>query len=175
MRNKYTKEFENKMIKLAPTHTINQLLKIANKDYKITKTQLRRYLSRRNIRYKDYNANKVRNMGDKVPIGTEYTKPDGMVLVKITKDRWEYKQRLIYQQYHNVELTSDDYIIFLDQDRTNFNIENLKKISRRESSIIANQKLFSKKPLATETGIAIARLIIKTKDKRKEQYETSNN
>ena len=164
MRNKYTKEFENKMIKLAPTKTINELVKIANKDYNITKKQLTLYLSKRQIRYKDYNKNKVRLMGENIPIGTEYVKPDGMVLVKVSKSKWQYKQRLIYEKYHKVKLTSDDYVIFLDQDRTNFNIDNLRVVSRRESSILANQKIFSSNPKVTETGIDVARLIIKLKD-----------
>lgn len=177
MRNKYSKEFEEEMINKAHKNSLQKLWAIAtNKyNYNITKRQLYQYLSKRKIRYKDYNANKVRNMGDKLPIGTEYTKPDGMVLVKIAKDRWEYKQRLIYSKYHNIELTSDDYIIFLDQDRTNFNINNLKKITRRESSIVANQELFSKDALLTETGIEVAKLIIKIKDRKKEQYNETNN
>ena len=170
MRNKYSKEFENKMVKLAHSMTLNELLNVAKSKYKynITKDDLRNYLSRRKIRYKDYNINKAKDMGSKIPIGTEYVKDDGMVLVKIAKDKWEYKQRLIYEQYHNVELTSDDYVIFLDQDRSNFNINNLRRINRRESSIIANQKLFSNQPIITETGIDIARLMIKTKDRKKE-------
>lgn len=165
MRNKYTNQFQNDMIALAPFYTLDELLEFAKKQYKtITKKQLRLYLSKRKIRYKDYNANQVRNMGNKVPIGAEYIKPDGMVLVKVDKDKWEYKQRLIYSRYYNVKLTNDDYIIFLDQDRTNFNIDNLRKISRRESSILANQKLFSKEPIITKTGIDIAKLTIKVKE-----------
>lgn len=172
MRNKYTNQFQNDMIVLAPFYTLDELLEFAKKQYKtITKKQLRLYLSKRKIRYKgfDYDRYKrTRNQGDNVPIGTERVKPDGMVQVKIAKDRWEYKQRLIYSQYHNVQLTSDDYIIFLDQDRTNFDINNLKKVSRRESSVLSNQKLFFNNDKLTETGIDVAKLIIKTKDKRKE-------
>jgi len=164
MRNKYTKEFENKIIKLAPTHTISQLLKIANKDYKVTKTQLRQYLSKRNIIYKDYNNNKARLMGNKVPVGIERVKPDGMVQVKIAPNKWEYKQRLIYSKYHNIELTSNDYIIFLDQDRTNFNIDNLMRVSRHESSILSNQKMFSKDKEVTKLGILTSKLMIKIKE-----------
>lgn len=170
MRNKYSLDFKNQMVELAHSMTLNELLNVAKTKYKynITKNDLRNYLSRRKIRYKGYNINKAKDMGSKIPIGTEYVKDDGMVLVKIAKDKWEYKQRMIYEQYHNVELTSDDYIIFLDQDRSNFNINNLRRINRRESSIIANQKLFSNQPIITETGIDIARLMIKTKDRKKE-------
>ena len=180
MRNKYTNQFQNDMIALSPFYTLDELLKFAKKQYKtITKHQLRLYLSKRKIRYKDFDYarfKRAKNAGDNVPIGTERVKSDGMVQVKIAKDKWEYKQRLIYSQYHNIELTSDDYIIFLDQDRTNFDINNLKRVSRYESAVLSNQKLFFNNAELTETGIDVAKLIIKTKDKRKEyKNETNNN
>lgn len=170
MRNKYSKEFEEDMKKLAPTTEFNELLNLAKNiyGYSVSKEQLRQYLYKRQIRYKDYNKNKAKDMGRKIPIGTEYVKPDGMTLVKIAKDKWQYKQRYIYSKYHNVELNDDDYIIFLDHNRNNFDISNLKKISRRESSILSNQKMFSTNPKVTETGIQVAQLIIKTKDREKE-------
>jgi len=177
MRIKYSQEFENDMYKLASTMTLNELLCFAKNKYKykdITKRKLQLYLSKRKIRYKDYKQSMVRQMGLDYAIGSEYVKDDGMTLVKVAKDKWEYKQRLIYSQYHNVKLTNDDYIIFLDQDRTNFDINNLKKVTKHESSILANQHLFSKNPLITETGIQIAKLMIKTKDKE-EKYGTNNN
>lgn len=171
MRNKYSKEFENKMKKLAPNKTLDELLKIAiNKyNYVITKKMLMSYLSKRNIKYKNYNSKMVRKMGDKIPIGTEYKKDDGMVLVKISSNKWKYKQRLIYERYHNVKLKEDDYIIFLDQNRNNFNINNLKLVTRHESAILSNQKLFSKNPETTKTGIEIAKLIIKVKEIKNEK------
>ena len=166
MRNKYSKEFEEDMKKLAPTTEFNEFLNLAKNiyGYSISKEQLKQYLYKRQIRYKDYNKNKAQEMGIKIPIGTEYVKPDGMTLVKIAKDKWQYKQRLIYEQYYNVKLNDDDYIIFLDHNRNNFDINNLKKITRRESSILSNQKMFSTNPKVTEAGIQVAKLIIKTKE-----------
>lgn len=166
MRNKYSKDFEEEMYKKASNKTIEQLLNIAiNKyNYSITKDMLRQYLSKRKIRYKNYKYNKVRKMGRDIAIGTEYVKPDGMTLIKVAPDKWKYKQRVIYEQCHNVKLKSDDYIIFLDQDRTNFDINNLRLIKRKESAIMGNQNIFSKNPIATETGIIIAKLMNKVKE-----------
>ena len=154
------------MMQLATTHTLKELLYVArhNFGYAITLTQLRQYLSKRHIRYKDYAKNKVRNMCANKPLLSERIKPDGMIQVKIAKDKWEYKQRYIYSKYYNVELTENDYIIFLDQDRTNFNINNLMRISRHESAILSNQKIFSKLSQVTKTGVQVAKLIIKTKE-----------
>lgn len=170
MRNKYSKEFEDEMRQLAPCTNLDRLLWYAYSQfgYEINRSQLRQYLSKRKIRYKDYNKNKVRMMGLNRPIGSERIRDDGMVQVKVSKDKWEYKQRLIYEKYHNVKLTDNDYIIFLDQDRTNFDINNLEKVTRYESSVLTNQKLFSKKSDLTKVGINVAQLIIKLKDKRKE-------
>ena len=177
MRNKYSLEFEQEMVELATTHTLDELLVIAKTKYgyDITKKQLRLYLSKRKIRYKDFDYERflrTRNAGDNYPIGSERIKSDGMSQVKIAKDKWEYKQRYIYSQYYGVELTSDDYIIFLDQDKTNFDINNLAKITRRESSIIANQQMFSKNPEITKLGINIAKLMIKIKEKKNERSKT---
>ena len=168
MRNKYSQEFEDEMRQIASENELEKLFWIAREkyNYSITKNQLRQYLYKRQIRYKDYNKKMSRNMGLNIPIGTEYTKDDGMVLVKVAKNKWKYKQRLLYEKYHNVKLNSDDYIIFLDQDRTNFDINNLKRITKHESSVLSNQYLFSKQKDVTETGIQIAKLIIKIKEEK---------
>lgn len=164
MRNKYTIEFENLMRNKAIDHSFDELYKIAKRKYKITRSQLMQYLSKRKIRYKDYMTGRVRQMGLNYQIGCEYVKNDGMVLVKIAKDKWEYKQRLLYMKYHNCELTSDDYIIFLNQDRTDFSKENLAKVTRHESAFLSNQQMFSKKRELTKLGIDTAKLMIKIKD-----------
>lgn len=166
MRNSYSKQFEEDMRRLATNSNLDDLLEVAKSKYhyNITKVMLTKYLSRKQIRYKNYKDSMARYMCGKVKIGTERIKPDGMIQVKISPRKWEYKQRYIYEQYYGVKLTSDDYIIFLDQDRTNFDINNLRRISRRESSIVANQDLFFKNPTLTETGIEIAKLMIKTKE-----------
>lgn len=169
-RNKYSKEFEEEITKLATNCELEKLLSIAINKYKysIAKNQLRQYLYKRGIKYKDYNSNKAHDMGKRIPIGTEYIKPDGMILVKVSENKWKYKQRIIYENYHNVKLSSDDYIIFLDQNRNNFDVNNLKRISRKESSILSNQKMFSKNPKITETGVLTAKLIAKTKQCKEE-------
>lgn len=168
MRNKYSKEFEEEMYKKAPNKTIGKLLDIAiNKyGYNITEKQLKNYLSKRQIRYKDYASNKARKMGNIIPIGTEYTKPDGMVLVKVKPNKWEYKQRYIYEQYYKVELPKEIMVIFLDGDKTNFDISNLMAVSTPEYNCIRNKNLLFKNSIATKTAILSARLHYKAKKRR---------
>lgn len=167
MRNKYSKEFEEEMRSLAPTNELTRLWWVARQKYAyfITREQLRQFLSKREIRYKGYNPNKAKAMGDKIPIGTEYIKPDGMVLVKVKPNKWKYKQRYIYEQYHKVELPKDIMVVFLDGDRTNFDINNLMAVSTPEYNCIKNKDLLSKNGMATKTAILGARLYYKIKEK----------
>ena len=166
MRRKFNVKMLNYLKKKGKKHTLKEWTRIINKKFSenFTLTETQRYFVRNKIEYKYENKNKSHKMGLNYPIGYEYRKKDGMVLVKINENTYEYKQRLIYEQFYGVKLTSDDYIIFLDQDRTNFDISNLKRVSRRESSILSNQKIFSKDPNVTKLGISVAKTIIKTKD-----------
>ena len=166
MRNKYSEDFEKEMIKKASTKTLAELLKISHKkyNYNITREQLRQYLYKRHIIYKDYDITKVRDMGSLVPIGSERTKPDGMIQIKITKDKWEYKQRYLYEKYHNVKFTNKDYIIFLDGDRNNFSIDNLKRVSCRVASILGNLRLPSRNKEITNLALTYAHSVIQVAD-----------
>ena len=166
MRNSYTKDFEDTIKTLAGTHTLQQLVDIAinNYNYDVSKDALRQYLSKRKIRYKDYMYNKVRTMGDNIPIGTERTKPDGMVQIKIAPNKWEYKSRYLYEKHYNVKLTTRDFIIFLDGDRTNFNIDNLYKVDCRTASYIANLRLPVTTAELTKSAIIYAQSMIQLKE-----------
>ena len=167
IRNKYTKEFEDYARKYAKTHTREQLRKRLEKKYNllISTHKLSNYLYKRNIKCIDYNAGVTKRKIDRHPVGYEYKKEDGMVIVKIQPNKWEYKQRLIYMKYHNCELTDDDYIIFRNHDRSDYSIDNLVKISRKESSYLANYEMYSKDPDVTDTGVLTAKLMIKVKEK----------
>jgi len=169
MRRKYNIDLINYLKENALKYNIDELLPKVNKMFneKYDRNNLQKLLVRNKIQYKYKNKNMSHNMSF-LPIGTEYTKSDGLVLVKVSRNEWKYKQRLIYEQYYNVELPDDVYVIFLDQDRTNFDIKNLRVITRRESGIMANQKVFSKIPEVTETAINVAKLMIKTKEKANE-------
>lgn len=166
VRNKYSKEFEDDVRNMSSKLTQKELIEYLNKKYNLnlTKTLFVKYLYKHKIRCIDYNYSKVRNM-KKVPIGYEYTKPDGMILVKVQKpDVWDYKQRVIYEKYYNVKLTNDDYIIFKNQNRNDFSIDNLMKITRHESAILSNKQMFSKNPEVTKLGVLVSKLMIKTKN-----------
>ena len=175
MRRKFNEKMFKYLKKYGKYHTLKKWQHIINKKFNETfsLSETQKYFTRNKIPFKYENKNRSHKMGINYPIGYEYKRKDGMILVKVNENTYEYKQRLIYEQYYGVKLTSDDYIIFLDQDRTNFDISNLKRISKRESSILANQKTFSKDPKITELGILTAKLIMKVKDKEKKYGKIS--
>ena len=72
------------------------------------------------------------------PIGSECTEK-GFVFVKIsdktgkTRKDWMQKHRLIWEQAHG-KLKKGETVLFLDGDRTNFNLDNLYKVSHGVAS-----------------------------------------
>jgi len=167
MRRKFNKEMCDYLQKHGKEHILKEWVTILNDKYNenYTLKNIQQYFYWHNIEYKPENSKKHNNNVFKRPIGAERIRKDGMVQVKVSPNKWDFKQRVIYEQYYGVKLTSDDYIIFLDQDRTNFDINNLKCISRHESAILSNRQMFSKNSNITELGILTAKLMIKAKEK----------
>ena len=158
-RRTFNKEMHDWLSKNAKDYTVKELMNIVNEqfDEDFTLKQMYQYFWHHpELTYKYEQRNKSHsNKG--LPIGSERMKSDGMWQVKVGPKKWEYKQRKIYEDYYGVKLKEDEFIIFLDQNRNNFDISNLKKISRRESATMLSHGLFSKEPLVTETGILVAR------------------
>lgn len=105
---------------------------------------------------------------NKKEVGSERTDVEGYILIKVKEPNvWKLKHRILYEKYHNVKLTSDDMIIFADQNKLNFEKDNLILISKRKSLTMVTNKLFFKDKELTKTGVNIAELIIKINEKRK--------
>jgi hypothetical protein len=71
-------------------------------------------------------------------IGSEKIDKDGYVRVKTSNDKnrckaWQLKHHIIFKNaYPDVEIKKTDRIIFLDGNKRNFDINNLKLVTRRE-------------------------------------------
>lgn len=171
MRNNYSKEFEEAIRKKASEYDILELINYARLyfGYDMTKSAMQKYLSRRKIRQKGFNNNLARVPKNKKSIGSEWVRNDGMILVKVGEPSvWTYKQRYIYEQHHG-KLPKGYKVIFLDQDRTNFDIDNLMAVPSEDSLIAHNKKLLSSDKNVTKTGIIVAHLINKVKEKEKNE------
>lgn len=153
MRNKYSKESIEWLRDYAPTHSMSEIMDITH----LEKHKLEQLLWRNNIKHKDYNINKV-HVNNILPVGSEYIKDDGMTLVKISQNKWEYKQRYIYERYYNMELPTDVMVVFLDGNKNNFDITNLRAVTSPVYNTAKNKNLISTNPNITNTALDMAEL-----------------
>jgi len=75
-----------------------------------------------------------------------------------------FKHRHLYEKYHNVKLSDDDFIVFLDQDKNNFSKNNLYKVSSKINMIMGMNKWFSKNPEVTLAAIKWCELFYAMKE-----------
>ncbi len=78
-------------------------------------------------------------------IGEEVEMGEDVPYIKLGKNKYVAKHRYLYEQYHNVKLDISDLIVFLDNDKTNFNKENLYKVSRSIAGIMVGNELHGTK------------------------------
>lgn len=110
---------------------------------------------------------------DRKPIGTKTLRADGYIWVKINNDipfkrRWKQLHRLIWEK-HNGPIPGDKKLIFLDGNRKHVELKNLALVSNRENLEMNRYGLNFKNPELTKTGINIAKLNIKTRERGKEK------
>lgn len=65
------------------------------------------------------------------PIGSE-SKRGGFTRIKIAENKWVNKHIYLWEQAHQRKVPSNHFIIFADGNKSNFAIENLKCVSRKE-------------------------------------------
>ena len=165
MRRKPNKKLNSFLKANALSKTIDELLPIVNGmiNTPYTRLELQKYLIRNRIQYKYTNESKSHPMGLNVPIGTERMHTDDMIRIKVSKNEWVYKQRYIYEQYYGVKLKEDEYVVFKDGDKTNFDISNLKCVSRYVASHLRNA---SHNKITRPLELLTYELKVKTEDKR---------
>lgn len=165
----YSDEIYNFLLNNAKNYTIKQLVMLLkdNFDFDIEKKKLAQYCIKMGITYK-YEHPKKSHDNKPTANGTIAIKTDGKVLkIKVGNHKWEYLQRKIYEEYHNVKLPQDMYVVFLNQDKRDFSIENLKALPRRNCAIMSARELFSQDKNITEVGIEVSNLGIEINEKKK--------
>ena len=106
------------------------------------------------------------------PVGSEFvSKSDGYTYVKIAEpNTWDLKQRVIYKQYYG-DIATEDSIVFADQNKQNFDIDNLILVKRNVKLMAKNKKLFFEDKELTKTGMLIAEVICKSSELKKKGVE----
>ena len=104
-------------------------------------------------------------------IGSERTNVNGYVEIKIAEpNQWQLKHRYLYEKKYG-KIPAGYNIIFLDRNRKNFELSNLKLVSKAEDLIMNNNKLFSTDKDITNAGTIIANVICKTNELLKKKGE----
>lgn len=103
------------------------------------------------------------------PIWSERINKDGYVKIKIEEpNKWEYKNRYIYEQIHG-KIPKGHKVIFADGNNRNFDLDNLVLVSKSELLIINRNGLYTKNKELTKSGCLVAKVIDKTRKINKEK------
>lgn len=97
-------------------------------------------------------------------VGEERINVEGYIEIKTGEpDKWEYKHRVVYKEKYG-EIPPGHNVIFLDGNRQNLNIDNLKLVTKNEDLIMNRNKLFSNDKNITNTGCLLAKIIAKQQE-----------
>lgn len=101
------------------------------------------------------------------PVGSERVDADGYTLIKVAEpSTWKHKHRVIYEDKHG-KIPKRSAVIFLDGNRSNFDIENLALVNRKKLLVLNKEGLIKNDAELTNAGLNVAELLIKTKEMRK--------
>lgn len=85
-------------------------------------------------------------------VKTNDVRHEGSTSYSDMSENWQPKHRVIYENTYG-KIPNDKIVIFLDNDRTNFNIDNLYCIDRKINLMMNNFGLMSNNPEITLTAI----------------------
>lgn len=104
------------------------------------------------------------------PVGSIRHQKDGYTYIKVADpNKWVLYHRFLYEKEHHCHLKRGQLVIFLDGDRSNFDLSNLMIVTRKEAAIINHERLQIKgdKELS-KSGVLVAKLKLKIKEKSNE-------
>ena len=111
----------------------------------------------------------------KYEVGDEITRKDGYILVKYNDEyfpgkttsedyrkNWILKQKLIYERKYG-QIKDNEFIVFLDKNKYNFDIDNLYCVNRKVHGIMCSNNWYTDNPEFTLTAINYCELMIALK------------
>lgn len=103
------------------------------------------------------------------PVGSERINSEGFVQIKVAEPNvWKHKHVLEWEK-HNGPVPKNHALIFRDSNRQNCSIDNLCLVKRSELLQINRNRLKSDDPKLTDAGVLLAKLMIKTNQRKKEK------
>lgn len=101
------------------------------------------------------------------PVGSERVNIDGYIEVKVADpNKWQLKHRVVWEK-HNGKIPEGYVVIFLDNNKSNLDINNLLMISRKQLVFLNKNGLIKENSDLTKTGVLIADLLIKIGESKK--------
>lgn len=101
------------------------------------------------------------------PIGSKRINKDGYSEIKIKEpNKWELEHRLIWKK-HKGKIPKRHLVIFLDGDKSHLDIDNLALIDQKINLTLNKNNLRFESKELTESGVALAKIINKTKELKK--------
>ena len=113
-------------------------------------------------------------------VGSERLSKDGYIEVKIAEpNKWRLKHNVVWEQY-NGKIPKGSAVIFLDGNKQNVEINNLKLIKRSELLIMNRYDLYGADAETTEVATNLAKLIdttnnIRRTNGKKKTFNTTRN
>lgn len=104
------------------------------------------------------------------PVGSTRITVDGYTEIKIAEpNKWALYHRYIYEKAHGVKLAKNEAVIFVDGDKSNFDIDNLVKVSRANLLYLNNNDLIFDDPELTKTGVNVSKVAEKIFNLKREE------
>lgn len=162
MRKKLLNEDELKYFKsIVKGHSNLEIRKLFFKKYgkELTKDQVNNQKRIYNLKSDiDTQWKKGRTSINYKPIGYEYITPDGYILVKVGEPSgYKFKHHIIWEQHYG-KIPDDSYVMFLDQDRTNFDLDNLELIKKQDLRKIISKNVLTKNKEINKSNILLQKL-----------------
>ena len=92
------------------------------------------------------------------PVGSERVDAYGYVEVKVSHDTWDKKHRVLWEEYHGTKVKEGEVVAFVDGDKSNLAIENLRKIDRGTLAIWNHNYNHLKNQKADDPTLALSQL-----------------
>lgn len=90
------------------------------------------------------------------PIGAEVLRYDGYMQVKVANpNKWKFKHILVWEAA-NGPVPPKNCVMFLDRNKQNCDLSNLRLVSRAAVNVINRNRMFTEDPKINETLIALA-------------------
>lgn len=112
---------------------------------------------------------KGREATNRRPVGSVRVDSEGYHYIKVADpDVWNLKHRELWEQHHGRKLEEGEMVVFLDGDRSNFEIENLRMTTRRKSAMMSKKGRWRVgAPDIVESHLNLTELEVEIRDAKK--------